>query len=92
MSQNFSQLNSEQFLKLIAAKERIEVIVRPGSQEEGAFFDSERNSIIIFLKERAESGKANKALIRFFAKHFNKKAEIVSGHSSRRKILKITEL
>jgi len=50
------------------------------------------NELKIHLKERAEKGKANKALIDFLADHFDipsSQVKILSGQTSNEKLLEI---
>jgi len=69
---------------------KINIHVKPGKKQnkleiiEGVYF--------VELKERAEKGKANLALIKFLAKHFNiptSDITIVSGFASRKKIVEV---
>lgn len=43
------------------------------------------------VKSKAESGKANLEILKFFSKLFKKKVEIVKGKKSRDKILRFFE-
>ena len=50
------------------------------------------NSFLVWVKELAEKGKANKAVIKALAKHFETPQEnvrIASGQKSRQKIVEI---
>ncbi|MCL5674561.1 MAG: DUF167 domain-containing protein [Candidatus Omnitrophica bacterium] len=70
---------------------KIFVNAKPLSRIEGITKTYE-NSFIIRVKEKPEDGKANKAIIKALAKYFkipSSEIEIVSGHSSKRKIISI---
>jgi len=47
-------------------------------------------SMKIAVRAPAEKGKANKELVKFLAKEFGGNVEIVSGHSSRMKLVRVT--
>ena len=69
---------------------KIEVIVKPGKKENKI---TECNGKMnIQLKERAEKGKANIALIKLIAKHFkvsSSDVRIVKGFTSHNKIVEV---
>lgn len=53
---------------------------------------SSKEELRVYVKERAEDGKANKAVIEVLAEHFNvKKTDviIVKGEKNRKKVVKI---
>lgn len=45
----------------------------------------------IWIKEKPVKGKANKELLKLLKKYFNKEVEIVSGESSKNKIINVQE-
>lgn len=47
-----------------------------------------RDMLHVWVKAPAVDGKANKAVITYFKKHFKQKIEIVSGHTQKIKRLK----
>ena len=71
-------------------KESIKIIVKPNStKNELLGFDKERDAYIVKTKAKAEKGKANTEIIKFFSKLLKKRVEIVKGLKSREKILKL---
>ncbi len=67
---------------------RIEVKAKPGSKQEKIEFTEGR--LTVFLKEPAEKGKANTALIKLLSRVFGS-ASIVSGAKSRKKLVEIPQ-
>ncbi|HEY4493709.1 MAG TPA: DUF167 domain-containing protein [Candidatus Paceibacterota bacterium] len=70
---------------------RISVTVRAGSGEEKVE-ELANNSFKVWVREAPQKGLANKALIHALAKHFGtsqSNVRIVSGHTSRNKIVTI---
>jgi uncharacterized protein (TIGR00251 family) len=67
---------------------RIKVKVRPssGRQEIEKVSDEEYK---VWLKGRAEDGKANLELLKMLKKYFGKDVRIVSGFTSRNKVVEI---
>ena len=69
---------------------KIQVRVKPNSKteeigQEGKFF-------LVRVKEPAKEGRANRAVIRLVAQHFNvsqSRVRIVSGFNSRNKIIEV---
>ena len=66
---------------------KLSVKVIPNSKENK--IEKENRILIVRLKEKAEKGKANIALIKLLTKYFNSKVRIVSGHRSRNKVIEI---
>jgi len=69
---------------------KIQVNVRPGKKTDG--IKIEEGVYFVSLKERAEKGKANKALIKALARHFDVPAaniKILHGLLSHKKIVEI---
>ena len=50
----------------------------------------ENNNLTIELQEQPEKNKANKELLQFLTKHYKKKATIIKGMTSKKKIIKFT--
>ena len=69
---------------------RITVDVKPGSSRELVEELSE-NHFLVYLKEPAKKGKANKALVKILKKHLGKQVVFVSGFTSSRKLLDVVE-
>ena len=68
---------------------KIEVKVQPnsGRQEIQKSIDGKISKV--FLKKPAEDGKANAELEKFLTKSFGRRARIVSGFTSRNKVLEV---
>lgn len=66
----------------------IKIKIKPQSKEERIDKISE-SEYFACLKERAEKGKANIALLKLLRKEFGKNAKIVKGKSSRNKIVEV---
>jgi len=68
----------------------IKLKVKPGKQEEKIELNG--GEYEVHLKERAEKGKANVALIKLLAKHFNTSSanvKILRGLTSKNKVIEI---
>ena len=71
-------------------KRRVEVRVVPRASREEVIEREEGGPLVVKVREPAESGKANKALLKVLARHFNAvEVRIVAGAKSRRKIVEI---
>lgn len=67
------------------------ITVKPRAKEEAVEMLDEAH-LLVYVKESAQEGKANRALIRALAKYFAiapSRVEIVSGRSSRKKVVVI---
>ena len=51
----------------------------------------ESDNILVKLKSRPVDGKANLELVKLLSKHFKKKVKIVSGFSSKKKVIEIED-
>lgn len=72
---------------------KISVVVKPGSKK-GPLVEKTGDQLIVFVRERAVDGQANKVVNELLAKHFGvakSHIEIVSGHSSKHKIVSIEQ-
>lgn len=70
------------------------ITVKPRAKEEAVEMLDEAH-LLVRVKESAQEGKANRALIRALAKYFAvapSRVEIVSGHSSRKKVVVIARM
>ena len=63
----------------------IKVVPNSGRQD----FDEESGKV--YLKKLPEGGKANLELVKFLKKHFGKNVRIVSGLSSRKKVVEVVD-
>ena len=64
--------------------------IKPNSRKRELVFDKTTNSITIFVKSPPEKGKANRELLKFLAKYFEKptnEMQIVAGQTSRDKTI-----
>lgn len=68
---------------------KIKIRVHPNSSQEKVKETSE--GLEIWLKEKPLDGKANDSLVKILKKHFKKEVKIVSGFSSRNKIIKMVD-
>lgn len=65
---------------------RVSVTVRPSSKDE-AIEKQEDGTYLVKVKARAERGRANAAVVKFLSKYFNANVHMVSGFTSRHKIV-----
>lgn len=73
----------------LAGKDSIKIIVKPNSaKNELIGFNEARKSYIVRIKAKAEKGRANSEIIKFFSKLLKKEVKIVKGITSKEKILK----
>lgn len=71
-------------------EKRINVIVKPSSpKSEMLGFDVNRKAYRINIKAPPDKGKANIELVKFLSKTLKKKVRIVSGLSSKEKIVEL---
>ncbi len=63
---------------------RLSIKVVPNSKKDEII---EGNPFVVKVKESAEKNKANIAVIKLLSKHFKSRARIVSGFTSRKKIV-----
>jgi len=66
----------------------ISVQVKPNSGKSEVFFDSEKNIYVFSVKSSAEDGKANEEVLKIIRKEFKKEGKIISGATSRKKLIK----
>ena len=74
---------------------QISVRVKPGSKK-GPLIEPNLldDSLVVYVREQALEGKANKAIIELVAKYYDvpkSRVEIVRGHTSKLKQVKIIE-
>ncbi|MCG2828623.1 DUF167 domain-containing protein [Methanothermobacter sp. K4] len=68
----------------------VDIEVSPASGRfEITSYNEWRNRIEVKIRAPPEKGRANREIIREFSATFNTKADIVSGHKSRHKTLKL---
>ncbi|MEK6916407.1 MAG: DUF167 domain-containing protein [Nanoarchaeota archaeon] len=69
---------------------RLTIIVKPNSSKNEIIgYDTNRDSVKVNVKAPAENNKANIEVIKFFSKLTGKEIKIVSGFTSKKKVLKI---
>lgn len=68
----------------------ITIDVKPGQREEGIEKIAELH-YQVQVKEPADKGKANRAVIKLLKKFFGKQVYLVSGHTSSRKVFEVEE-
>jgi uncharacterized protein (TIGR00251 family) len=69
---------------------KLRIKVRPHSMKEEIFKISE-NSYVVYLKGVPRNGEANMELLKFLRRYFKKNIRIISGFSSREKIIEIDD-
>lgn len=69
---------------------KLKIIVKPNSpKSEITGYDEARCALKVNIHAQPDKGKANVEVVKFFSKSLKKKVGIVTGLSSREKILKI---
>ncbi len=68
---------------------RVSIIVKPGARDDRVE-EQEDGSLIVSVRAPAERGKANIAVIKLLSRHFKKDVRIVSGFTSRHKVVEFT--
>lgn len=69
---------------------KFKIIVKTRSNKnELVCFDTEKNAYILKINAIPEKGEANKELIRFLSKMLKKQVRIVSGFTSKEKIIEV---
>jgi uncharacterized protein (TIGR00251 family) len=66
-----------------------EILVKPNSRENSLEFDEEKKVFVARVKFPAEDGKANQALLKMIKKESGLDVKIISGATSKRKLLKL---
>ena len=78
-------------LERILKQKRFKIIVKPNSSKNQIIkWDSDKRAFRVNIKARPESGKANLEIIKYFSKLLKKDIKIISGLTSKQKILKIS--
>jgi uncharacterized protein (TIGR00251 family) len=67
----------------------IEVHVKPNSKNNSISFDEEKKVYVFSVKAPAEDGKANAEIIKLIKKESGKIGKIISGATSRKKLIKL---
>jgi uncharacterized protein len=69
---------------------RIAISVRPNSSKQ-EIIKMDKQNYKIYLKKPATEGKANKELINLLKKYFKSPVKLISGFSSKNKIIEVEE-
>ncbi len=73
----------------IKDKPSVNIIVKPNSKKNQVkSYDKDKEAYIVEIKAEPEKGKANIAVVKLFSKITGKKVKIVSGMTSRKKMLR----
>ncbi len=68
------------------------IIVKPNSSKNIITgYDENRKAVKVNIKEPAKNNKANLAVIKFFSKETRKKVKIISGLTSKKKLLRFID-
>ena len=71
--------------------EVIKVLVKTNAgKSEILSYDKDREAYRVAVKAQPEKGKANQEVIKLFSKRFKKPVEIISGYTSKEKLLRIS--
>lgn len=77
-------------MDLIPKEDRFRIIVRPSSpRSEVIGFDADKGAYRVNIKAPPEEGKANLEVMKFFSRLLKKRVEIVSGFTSKQKVLRV---
>ncbi len=68
---------------------KIKIKLHPNSSQEKIIEIEKDKTYEVWIKEKPIDGKANQKLIKILKKHFKKNIEIVSGITSRDKIIEL---
>ena len=68
---------------------KISIKLHPNSSQEKIKEIELGKSYEVWIKEKPVDGKANESLLKFLKKNFRKDIKIISGFSSRKKILEV---
>jgi uncharacterized protein (TIGR00251 family) len=68
---------------------KINVKVHPNSSQEKIVED--KGEFGVWMKQKAVNGKANESLLKILKKHFKENIKIISGFTSRKKVVEVLE-
>ena len=66
------------------------IVKTNASKSEIIRYDEARKAYRVEVKEQPDKGKANQEVIKLFSKKFNCRAEIISGFTSKEKLIRIS--
>ena len=73
---------------MVTPREKIVVRVKPGSKKGPLVQTSLTGELLVYVREPAVEGRANKAVVELLAKYFEvpkSHVQLISGHTSRHK-------
>lgn len=68
----------------------LNIEVKPNSKKQK--IEISNNSVKVSVKAPARDGKANREVEKLLSKHYKKRAQIIKGHKSKRKVVMLYEL
>lgn len=68
---------------------RFKIIVKANFNKNDIYFDENFDAYRVFVKSKPKEGEANREVEKFLSKHFKKKARIVAGFKSNRKVIEL---
>ncbi|MCD6381491.1 MAG: DUF167 domain-containing protein [Candidatus Aenigmarchaeota archaeon] len=68
---------------------KIKIKVRPNARTEEV--KQNGDVLVVSVKEPAEKGKANKAVVKLLEKYFERKVRIVSGVKNKTKVIEVID-
>lgn len=68
----------------------INIIAKTNQKKNILEFDKEKNCYIAYVKAPPEDNKANIEIIKLVSKQFGKQARIISGKTSKRKLITLS--
>lgn len=73
---------------------QVEIRVKPGSSKGPLVQSSLTGELLVYVREPAVEGKANKAIVELLAKYYEvpkSAVEIIRGHKSRTKTIRVAD-
>ena len=67
----------------------IKVMAKTNQRNNSIEFDKEKDSYIVCVKAPPKNNKANLEIIKTLSKHFGKKARIITGATSKKKLISL---
>jgi uncharacterized protein (TIGR00251 family) len=72
------------------SKQQFKVLVKSNARKNEILgFDEQKQAYKVAIKEPAEDNRANEELVRFLSKELGKKVRIISGRTSKVKIVRV---
>lgn len=70
---------------------RLNIKVQPNSGRQEIQQSIDGSISKVFLKSQPKNNKANEELVKFLKKHFSKEVKIISGFTSKRKLIEVKD-